>query len=244
MLADASGEDHGGWFPSTRWSLVRDSASAENAEQRRQALNEWCRLYWRPVCAFIRAHGLTEADAEDLTQDFFTKWLDRNMGLGLAPENGRLRAFLAVVLRRFLANDLERTGAAKRGGGWRRVEGDTAEASGGIALVSDRPGPDSEFDRTWAMTLLQRVLERLQAEHDRAGKADIFAALRQSLVAGPGHVEAREAANQLHMTEGAVRVALHRMRRRFRELLVEEVAPTVSKDGEIEPEILALLNAF
>ena len=243
MPAEGSVIDRGGWFPSTRWSVVRDTADAANEVLRRQALNEWCRLYWHPVRAFIRAHG-HEADAEDLTQEFFARWLEKNLLHGLSPENGRLRAYLAVVLRRFLLNARERQGAAKRGGGWQRVDGDTADASQDAPLVSDGALPDAEFDRQWALGILQRVLERLKTEYDRTGKADVFAALRHGLAAGPGAVEAGAVAAELQMTEGAVRVAMHRLRRRFRELLVEEVAPTVSNDGAIEPEIRALLDAL
>ena len=233
-----------GWFPSTRWSVLRDSTGTGDEERRRAAREEWCRLYWSPVCAFIRAHGHTEADAEDLTQDFFARWLERDLAQGLSPELGTLRSFLAVVLRRFLANAAERQGAAKRGGGWQRVEGDTADATQCAALRSESMTPDAAFDRQWALAILQRVLERLEAEHTRAGKADVFAALRHGLTAGPGNVPARDAAAQLRMTEGAVRVAMHRLRRRFRELLIEDVAPTVSADGDIGPEIRALLEAF
>ena len=223
---------------------MRAAAGEGTEDQQRLALNEWCRLYWRPVCAFIRARGHAEADAEDLAQDFFSRWLERNLGQGLSPGQGTLRAFLAVVLRRFLLNAVERAGAAKRGGGWQRVEGDTADATQQARLLSAEMPPDAAFDRQWALAILQRVLERLEAENLRVGKADVFAALRHGLTAGPGMVAAREVAAQLCMTEGAVRVAMHRMRRRFRELLIEEVAPTVSTDGDIEPEIRALLEAF
>lgn len=243
MPAEESVPDRGGWFPSTRWSVVRDTEGAESEALRRLALNEWCRLYWQPVRAFIRAHG-HEEDADDLTQEFFARWLEKNMLHGLSPENGRLRAYLAVVLRRFLLNALERQGAAKRGGGWQRVDGDTADATQQAPLVSEELLPDAAFDRQWALGLLQRVLARLQTEYSRTGKSDVFEALRHGLAAGPGAVEARSAAGELRMTEGAVRVAMHRLRRRFRELLVEEVAPTVSDDGAIEPEIRALLDAL
>jgi len=242
MPAENPTPAHGAWFPSTRWSVVRGTAAADDAARQRQAREEWCRLYWKPVCAFIRAHG--HADAEDLTQEFFVRWLERDLAQGLSPEAGTLRSFLAVVLRRFLLNEAERQGAAKRGGGWQRVEGDTADATQHAVLMAENPAPGEEFDRQWALAILQRVLERLEQEHERSGKADVFAALRQSLMSGPGSVDAREAAVQLGMTEGAVRVALFRLRRRFREMLVEEVAATVSADGEIEPEIRALLEAF
>ena len=233
----------GGWFPPTRWSVVLASQAAEGDAAARVALDALCRTYWRPVFTYVTAQGWSAADAEDLTQEYFSALLADETLRGARPEKGKLRTLLLVVLQRFLVNVRRREAAKKRGGGWERVEGDTA-GSEALPLAGDGAAPDRAFDQQWALALLERVLERLRDEHARAGKADIFEALKPALTVEFGAGDLRAAAQSLQMTEGAVRVATHRLRRRCRDLLTEEIAQTVEDDAQVEAEIRALFEAF
>jgi DNA-directed RNA polymerase specialized sigma24 family protein len=226
----------GGWFPPTRWSLVL-SSQHDNAA----ALDALCRMYWRPVLAYVGAQGWTAEDAKDLTQEYFSKLLSDGTLRAVAPEKGKLRTLLLVILQRFLVNARKHDNAQKRGGGWARIEGDTAGGDA-LALPSAGAAPDRVFDQSWALTLLDSVVERLHAEYSRAGKDDVFDVLRPVLTVES--CDLRAAAQSLRMTEGAVRVAAHRLRRRCRDLFTEEIARTVGDDSLVEDEMRALLEAF
>lgn len=239
MSPRTTDSEQSGCFPATRWSLVltlRQGGTAAEA-----ALSEICRLYWRPVYTYIRASGFGREDSEDLAQEYMARVAQRNMLDETAPEKGRLRTYFAVTLRNFLINARERAAAQRRGGHLRRIEGDVAESES-LLLASREAGPDALFDRHWALTLLGHVLERLRVEYVQAGKADVFAALRPALGGGdrtPHHAQAAEA---LKMSAGAVRVALHRLRRRYRDLLLEETAHTLGNEVQPEEELRALLG--
>ena len=228
-----------GWFPATRWSLVL--AAKDGGEPAARALESLCRLYWKPVYTFIRANGFAQPDAEDLAQDFFARMLQRDLLHGTAPEKGKLRTFLAVTLRNFLSNAREYAAAAKRGGRLERVDADVSESEA-LLLASPDAAPDRMFDRHWALTLLGRVLRRLGAEYQRAGKGDIFAALKIALTDEGKEETSRAMAERLGMSEGAVRVAAHRLRQRYRDLLVEETAQTIGDEVPVEEELRALLE--
>jgi RNA polymerase sigma factor (sigma-70 family) len=228
-----------GWFPQTRWSLVL--AANNGGEEAARALEALCRMYWKPVFTYIRAQGFAPHDAEDLAQEFFARLLERDLLRDTAREKGKLRTFLAVVLRNFLINAREGASARKRGGGLQRVEGDTAESEA-LLLESGEASPDKLFDRHWALTLLGRVLDRLGEEYRRAGKGDVFEGLKSTLTADAPPGTSHEFGARLDMSDGAVRVAMHRLRQRYRDLLVAEVAQTVGDDVPVEEELRALLE--
>ncbi len=228
-----------GWFPQTRWSLVL--AATDGGETAARALEELCRMYWKPVFTYIRAQGFAPHDAEDLAQEFFARLLERDLLRDTGREKGKLRTFLAVVLRNFLNNARESASAKKRGGGLVRVEGDTAESEA-LLLESGAASPDKLFDRHWALTLLERVLKRLGEEYRRAGKGDVFDALKSTLTTDAVPANSVALAARLNMSDGAVRVATHRLRQRYRDLLVAEVAQTVVEGVSVEGELRALLE--
>ena len=217
------------------------AAQDGGSETAARALEALCRIYWKPVFTCIRAQGFAPPDAEDLAQEFFARLLERDLLRGAGREKGKLRTFLAVVLRNFLVNARESAAARKRGGGLVRVEGDTAESEALLLASGDAP-PDKLFDRHWALTLLGRVLERLGEEYRRAGKGDVFEALKPALTAEAVGGATSASAARLGLSEGAVRVALHRLRQRYRDLLVAEVAQTVGDDVPVEEELRALLE--
>ncbi len=228
-----------GWFPQTRWSLVL--TANDGGEGAARALEALCRMYWKPVFTYIRAQGFAPHDAEDLAQEFFARLLERDLLRETGREKGKLRTFLAIVLRNFLINARAGATAQKRGGGLQRVEGDIAETEA-LLLESSEASPDKLFDRHWALTLLSRVLGRLGEEYRRAGKRDVFDALKSTLTADAPLATSNELGTHLNMSEGAVRVAMHRLRQRYRDLLVAEVAQTVGDDVAVEEELRALLE--
>ena len=232
------------WFVTTHWSVVL-SAREENSAESSAALETLCQSYWYPLYAYVRRQGHSPPDAEDLTQEFFARLLQKDHLQGVTREKGKFRTFLLVALRRFLVNQWTRGQAQKRGGGCVHVplQGHSAETRY-LAEPADRLTADKLYERRWALTLLDRVLERLRQEFVAAGKAALFEQVKGSLMAGKGAIPHSEAAAALGMSEGAVKVAVHRLRGRFRELFREEVAHTVAGPEEIEEEIRHLLGAF
>lgn len=224
-----------GWFPTTRWSVVQATQQDEAAAA--AALETLCRAWWKPVFTFIRASGFSQEDAQDHTQEFLAHITGPQILASVCREKGKLRTFLLVSLRHFLSNARERAGAQKRGGGWQRLDGDTAESEL-LLLASPDESPDRLFDRHWAHTLLQRVFDRLAAEYGKSGRSDVFHALRPALAGATGPDGAAES---LGMSDGAVRVALHRLRRRYHDLLLEEVMHTLGEESPAEEELRALL---
>ena len=216
-------------------------AATDGGETSARALEALCRMYWKPVFTYIRAQGFAPHDAEDLAQEFFARLLERDLLRDTDRAKGKLRTFLAVVLRNFLLNAREASMARKRGGGLIRMDGDTAESES-LLLASGEAPPDRLVDRHWALTLLDRVLDRLGEEYRRAGKGDVFVALKPALTADEASNTSCEVARRLNMSDGAVRVAMHRLRQRYRDLLVAEVAQTVSDDVSVEEELRALLE--
>lgn len=219
------------------------AAGDDAAPQSRQALEELCGRYWYPLYAYVRRQGYSKEDAEDLTQSFFTRFLSRNYLHGLSSDKGRFRAFLLASLKHFLANEWDRANRLKRGGGVAPLSLDWQGADTQYQInPADHLSPDVLFDRAWAMTLLARVLAQLRQEY--SGQAGMFEELKPFLTAGKGAVPYCRPAAALGMTEGAVRVAVHRMRGRYRELLRQEVAQTLSSPAQIEQEMRALFGAF
>lgn len=242
----------GAAFATTRWTIVLGAAAGEgpDANRSRMALEELCRLYWRPIYAFVRRQGHSPHDAQDLTQEFFGRLLGDHSLNRVHPDRGRFRSFLLASLKHFLANEWDRARALKRGGAVRIIplEGLASEDGSGTEVGGVAPGtvpsPEKAYDRQWAVTLLQRVLERLEAEHQSAGKARLFEHLRETLTADRASVPYAELAVRLGSSEGAVKVAVHRLRGRYRELLREEIAETVSDPGQVEEELRELWTAL
>ncbi len=231
-------------FVTTQWSAVLAAAGSDTMHAR-AALEQLCRQYWHPLYAYVRRAGYSREEAEDLTQEFFARLLARNT-LGKAdPARGRFRSFLLASLKNFLANEWDKARARKRGGGAQPLplEFDTAETRCAQPIA---PGdtPDRAFDRQWALTLLDVVLDRLRREYADAGRVDLFLGLKDTLAGGRAEIPYRDLGGQLGLSEGAVKVAAHRLRRRYRELLREEIANTVAQPEDAEEELRHLFSAL
>lgn len=225
----------GGRFVETRWTLVVNASEA-SSRRGEEALAELCRQYWAPLNSFIRAKGYSREDAEDLTQAFFERLIMRRDLAAADPARGRFRSFLLAAVRNFLLNERDRDRTIKRGGRHVHVPLEAPDDRPGFAEPADRLTPEALFEQQWVATIITRVLRRLEAETDEARRP-----LVQHL-AGPmtGQVEevpVRHLAASLGLSDGAARVALHRLRRRFRDLLREEIAQTVADPGDVDDEI-------
>jgi RNA polymerase sigma-70 factor (ECF subfamily) len=234
----------GDYFATTHWTVVL-AAGCRGTPQADVALEELCRTYWYPLYAYVRRRGYAREDAEDLAQAFFARLLEKNYLEGLSSDRGKFRAFLLAALKHFLANEWDRSRRQKRGGGisllslnWQ--SGDTRYQID----PADNLSPDKLYDRAWALTLLERVIGRLREENATEGKTDFFERLKPFLTTSRSAIPYSSTASELDLTEGAVRVAVHRLRRRYRELLREEIGQTLSNPAQVEEEIQALFSAF
>ena len=233
-----------GWFVTTHWSVVLSAKDKESARSG-QALEALCRTYWYPLYAYARRTGQSPADAEDLTQGFFACLLEKDYLRTVAPDKGRFRAFLLTALKRYMANEWDRRHAAKRGGFAAVVPLDTAVAESRFATEgTHQVPPDVLFDRQWALTLLERTMARLQEEYAATGRSELFEHLRSSLTKEETALPYVEIGAQLHLTEAAVKMAVHRLRARYREVLLREIGETVSSPEELEEELRQLFSAF
>jgi RNA polymerase sigma-70 factor (ECF subfamily) len=231
-------------FATTHWTVVL-AAGKRSSPQSDHALEELCRTYWFPLYAYVRRRGHNKEDAEDLVQAFFARFLAKNYLAGLSVERGRFRAFLLASLKHFLINDWKKSQRLKRGSGETPLSLDwqTADTKFQVAAVNE-PSPDKAFDREWALALLSKVIERLQKECEADGKAKLFEQLKIFLTAGKDGTAQAEVARALDMEEGAVRVAIHRLRKRYRELLRDEIAQTLADAADADEEMRALFGAF
>jgi len=231
-------------FALTRWSVVL-AAGQTDSTNARDALENLCRAYWPPLYAFVRRQGHNPADAQDLTQEFFARFLQKNYLGAVDPAKGRFRSFLLASLKHFLANEWDKARAAKRGGGGVLVpiNTDSAETSCGVE-PSDQLTPEKLFERRWALTLLEQVLARLRAEHLRDGKTELFEQLKATLTGERTSLPYAQIASRLGMSEVAIKVTVHRLRQRYREILREEISHTVSAPDQIEDEIRSLFSAL
>jgi len=230
----------GGIFVTTQWTQVL--ATRGDSPEARQALSDLCAAYYTPVFVLIRRATPTEEVARDLTQEFFARLLAR-AGLGqVDPERGRFRFFLLGAVKHFLADVHDEQGRLKRGGGRVHISLDAGTDSSPGLEVADAslPSPELEFDREWAVTLLARALERLGRE--QVGKQ--FAALKPWLTGDKQDVSLIDVAASLGTSKGALRVALHRLRKRFRELVKEEIAGTVGESAHVREEMGYLLEVL
>jgi RNA polymerase sigma-70 factor (ECF subfamily) len=233
-----------GNFAPTRWTLVL-RARGESIEAR-GALSELCEAYYQPVFRFLRREGREEDAARELTQEFFARLLARG-GIGTAdPQRGRFRSYLLGAVKHFLGDQRDHERRAKRGGG-ATPESLDAENAGSPALeVADGASPpdDTVFDRAWALAVMDRALNSLAAEFASEGKADQFTALKPWLAGDAQTLRQSQAAAQLGLGESAVKVAIHRLRKRFRELIRAEVAQTVDDAAEVDTELKYLVEVL
>ncbi len=230
-------------FRTTRWSLVRAAASADEPQARR-ALSELCELYWPAVYAYARRRGLDAASAEDLTQTLFARLLERDQLAGVDEQRGRFRAWLRAAVEHQWAGDRERAAALKRGGGHALVSLDRAAAERVVgASGASGDDPARAFDRAWVHTLLGNVLEELAAEYAERGRAPLFEALRPTLDGSGEAPPLAELAARLGTTHGAVKVAVHRLRNAFGQRLRRAVAETVANAGDVEDELDELFRS-
>jgi len=221
------------------------NAGRRDAPEAEAALEELCRTYWYPLYAYVRRHGKTREEAEDLTQEFFARLLDKNYLQGLQRDRGRFRAFLLAALKHFLANEWDRATRKKRGGDVVTLSLDWQDAEARYQIEpADTLSPDKLYDRLWAVTLLERVITRLRDENNAADKSQLFDALSPFLTIGKSAIPYPDAAATLGLSEPAVRVAVHRLRRRYRELLRDELAQTLSNPAHVAEELQSLFTAF
>jgi RNA polymerase sigma factor (sigma-70 family) len=228
-------------FATTQWSQVLAARDAAGTEARR-ALEALCNAYWYPLYAYLRRKGEDPEEARDLTQAFFAELLDKRALRDVDPAKGRFRSFLLAALRHFLSHERDRARSQKRGGGVRVVSLDTREAENRFSQEPvEHLDPEQLFERRWGLTVMERAMDRLQAERVAEGDASPFQRLRGFLTGSEPRIPYREAAAELGMTEGAVKSAVHRLRRRYGSLLREEIAHTVRDPSEVDDEVRHLL---
>jgi RNA polymerase sigma factor (sigma-70 family) len=228
-------------FSTTRWTMIV-AAGRSSDGQGRMAMEELCRTYWYPLYAHVRRRGHSKEDAEDLTQSFFARLLEKNHLDGLSPERGRFRSFLLAALKHFLANEWDKSQSKKRGGGVSLLSLDWQDAESRYRIEpADQLSPDKLYDRAWALTLLERVLRRLERANE--GNA-YFSELKPCLTTERGAIDYPEVAARLGMSENALRVAVHRLRKQYRELLRAEISETLADPQLLDDELQALYGAF
>ena len=227
-------------FATTQWSVVL-AAGSDNSRAA-PALAKLCSAYWYPIYAFIRRQGRNAHDAQDLTQAFFAELIERESLAGVIKERGRFRTWLLAVLKHLLANDWHRSQRQKRGGGAMVVSLDDEAERRYLAEPIDPCTADSLYDRSWALTLVERALAQLEREWNESGKSAEFQILKGTLTGGRASYP--DLAARLDMTEGAVRVTVHRLRNQYRDLLRAEISQTVALPGDAEEELRYLFAAL
>jgi RNA polymerase sigma factor (sigma-70 family) len=234
----------GDYFVTTRWTMVL-AAGRKSSPQSERALAELCRAYWLPLYAYVRRRGHSREDAEDLVQAFFARFLEKNYLDGLNAERGKFRAFLLASLKHFLANEWDKSQRQKRGGGALHLSLDWQSAEERLQHEpADNTSPDRIFDREWALALLEQVIARLRDECASDGKSALYEQTKGFLMLGEQATSYGDAARVLGWEEGAVRVAVHRLRKRYRELLREEIASTLSDPSQVQQELQSLQAAL
>jgi RNA polymerase sigma factor (sigma-70 family) len=229
-------------FVTTHWSIVVGAAQRDSPEAM-AALDKLCRSYWYPIYVFVRRKGYTPHEAEDLTQEFFARLIKGRDLEAVRREKGRFRSYLLVSLKHFLVNEWKRGQTQKRGGGQDLIPLDLALAEDVYAAESSAvQTPENAFERRWAFTLLETVLGRLRAEYTESERGKLFDCLRDYLSSEAPPRSQEAIAKDLGMSEGAVKQAVHRLRRRYRELLREEIAQTVATVGDVEDELRHLIG--
>ncbi len=229
-------------FATTHWSLVGAAKPDEASQTRaREALEELCRAYWYPLYAFVRSRGYSAVDAQDLTQAFFARIIETGGFASADRERGRFRSYLLGAMKHFLANEWHRARTQKRGGQVQFIEWDALDPEARYAEASEQPeDPEHLFDREWALETTAGALHALRDEMVKAGKSEQFDALKGSLT-GEDAPPREAIAARLDMSEGAVKVAVHRLRQRYRKLLRAAIVETVSSEANLDDEMRYLL---
>jgi len=231
-------------FPHTRWSLVL-AATRKDAPESAAALESLCRAYWYPLYAYVRRSGQSPHDAQDLTQEFFYRLLEKRWLDSADRGKGKLRTFLIVALRKFMNNEWRRASAQRRGGGLSHAPLDTEFAESRYSADPSANLPaDETFDKEWALTLLDLTMKRLREEFAFANKPDDFEALKSCLMATHGAIDYPGIASRLGMNQGAARVAVHRLRKRFRDVYRDELSQTLADGEDLDGELRHLAAAL
>jgi RNA polymerase sigma-70 factor (ECF subfamily) len=241
---DISDSHRGAAFTTTHWSVIL-TATDKDPQESARALEALCRAYWPPLYAYVRRSGYERGDAQDLTQSFFARLLAKDYLSQAQLDKGRFRSFLLASLKHFLANEWDRAKALKRGGGREFISWDDPEVEARLSVeLAPSRTPENAFERQWALTLLDQVFARLRDECVAAGKVELFDTLRVYLSGEKAAASYAEAGAQLSLSAGAVQVAVHRLRRRYGELLRAEIASTVERPEEVDAELRYLFTSL
>lgn len=234
-----------GLFPATRWTLIGRLRGAEGDDPAK-ALEDICRAYWYPLYVYARRFDLGDMDAQDAVQELFYQMIKGNRMASADASRGKLRTFLLTALKNIIGQRHLKAQAAKRGGGAPTLSLDMQDAEGRYVQEAEAPGlpPDRHFERKWALELLGMAQVRLREEYEKLGRAAVFNQLEPALMEAERWNGHGAAAVALNMNEGTVKVALHRLRKRFRDLLLTEVSRTVDADSEVKGEVTYLLGLF
>lgn len=231
-------------FVTTHWSVVL-SAGKTDTTQATSALEKLCQTYWKPIYAFVHRQGHNPHDAQDLTQEFFARLLEKKWLGDANPERGKFRSFLLAAVKHFLANEWNKVRAQKRGGGKLPLPMNFRSAETSFEYEpADHLTAEKIYERRWALTLLDVVLGHLREEYVSDEKEKLFEELKSTLTAGSKSAPYAELGERLDLSEGGVKVAVHRLRQRYRELLRAEIAETVADPGEVDEEIRNLFAAL
>lgn len=232
-------------FATTQWSMV--AAAGRNDTVRSQAaLNRLCSIYWYPLYAFVRRQGFNAADAQDLTQSFFARLIGKQDLVAVDRAKGKFRSFLLAAMKNFLANEWDKIKTQKRGGGLQNftsLDARTAESRYHLE-PADPMTADRLYERQWALTLLDEVLKHVRDDYEEEGKGALFDALKSTLTGDKNAQPYAETAEKLGMNEGAVKVAVHRLRHRYRDALRAEIASTIGNPEEVDDELRHLFAAL
>lgn len=234
---------HAPVFVTTHWSVVLTAGRSDTRAQ--AALEHLCRVYWYPIYHFVRRQGHSVHDAQDLTQEFFARLLEKNWIANADQSRGRFRSFLLLVLKRFLTAEWRRANVQKRAGNrsWLPLPLDTGETRY-TSEPADNHTPEQAFEKQWALTILETALRQLRSDYEQDGKVRLFESLKPCLTGGRESQPYAALAATLEMSEGAIKVAVHRLRERFRERLKAEIAHTVASPGDVGDEMRHLLRVL